>query len=377
MSKKIVLLGSAYPYKVGSSQFNERLAQEFGSNDFDITIFTFTLQYPSFLFPGKSQFSDKEKPEGLKIARKINTINPFNWIKVGRELKRLKPDIVLIRYMMPFMSPSMGTIARIAKKNKITKIIGLIDNAIPHEKRLGDNLLSNYFFKPIDKFLYMSDKVKNDLATFGVETNTAFCPHPLFDFYGEKIPKKYAAKNLNIALEPSYLLFFGIIRNYKGLDLLLNAFNHEYFKDNNIKLLVAGEFYSDYEKYETLIKELQLEKQVIVHNRFIPDAEVSSYFSLSDLLVLPYKSATQSGVTQVGFFYDIPMLVTNVGGLGELIDKSIGYIVEPNSKEIQTALIDFYQNKRQQVMSSSVSIKKEDFSWKRMVNTINKISDEN
>lgn len=376
MKKKIILLGSAFPYKVGSSQFNERLAKEFQLNDFDITIFTFKLQYPRFLFPGKTQFSDNSAPKDLKIVRKINTINPFNWIKVGREIKKLSPDYIIIRYMMPFMSPSMGTIARIAKKNRRTRIVGIIDNAIPHEKRIGDNVLSKYFFKAIDKFLYMSDKVREDLKSFGISDNASFCPHPLFDFYGAKTPKETACTKLGLELKTNYILFFGIIRNYKGLDLLLKAFNHDFFKENNVKLIVAGEFYSDYEKYNSIINELELNDRVIVHNKFIPEEDVSSYFSLSDLLVLPYKSATQSGVTQVGFFYDIPMLVTDVGGLGELIDENIGYVVPPNPEAIQEALIDFYKNKRQEKMSNNVSIKKQDFSWTRMVKTIDTLADE-
>jgi glycosyltransferase involved in cell wall biosynthesis len=376
MTKKIILLGSAYPYKVGSAQFNERLAKEFQYENYEIHIYTFTLQYPKFLFPGKTQFSSSETPKNLIIHRKINTINPFNWFKIGREIKKQKPDFIIIRYMMSFMAPSMGTIARISKKNKFTKVIGLIDNAIPHEKRFFDTFLSKFFFKSIDKFLYMSNKVKNDLLNFGIEKGTAYCPHPLFDSYGDQISKEVALKNLDLNPQNKYILFFGIIREYKGLDILLEAITNEYFKQNNIKLIIAGEFYSDIQKYKDIITNNKLTDSVIIHNKFIPDNNVSSYFSVADILVLPYRSATQSGVTQVGFYYDKPMLVTNVGGLGELIDETIGYTVEPTSTEIQNALLDFYQNNKTEKLTKGVSVKKEEFSWKRMVNTFNKLADE-
>lgn len=374
--KKVFLLGSAYPYKVGSAQFNERLAKEFQDKDYEIHIYTFKLQYPSFLFPGKSQYSLASAPKNLTIHRKINTINPFNWIKVGREIKKQAPDFIIIRYMMSFMAPSMGTIARIAKRNKKTKAIGLIDNAIPHEKRFFDTILSKYFFKSLDRFLYMSQKVGNDLSSFGFNKNKAYCPHPLFDNYGEFVPKEEAYKNINLNSEFKYVLFFGLIREYKGLDLLLKAFDNSFFKESGIKLIVAGEFYSDIKKYEEIIREHNLQDSIIIHNKFIPDEEVSSYFSIADILVLPYKSATQSGVTQVGFYYNKPMLVTNVGGLGELIDENIGYVVNPTVNDLQNALLDFYKNNKQESFSHNVGEKKKMFSWERMVEAFNSLDNE-
>lgn len=375
--KKVFILGSAHPYKVGSAQFNERLAQEFKNEKYEIIIYTFKLQYPKFLFPGKSQYSDKEAPEDLIIKRKINTINPFNWFKIGLEIKKNKPDFIIIRYMMSFMSPSMGTISRIVKKNNFTKCIGLIDNAIPHEKRFFDTILSKYFFKSLDGFLYMSKKVGEDLSNFGFKSNKKYCPHPLFDNYGIKTDKIKAKNQLGLDKDYKYILFFGLIREYKGLDLLIEAIDHNYFKENKIKLLVAGEFYSDVNQYEKLINDKSLNDLIIINNKFIPNEDVSLYFSASDILVLPYKTATQSGVTQVGFYYNKPMLVTNVGGLGELIDSEIGYIVDPKAKAIQDALLDFFINNKEIYLSENVSKRKKMFSWKRMTDTFNEINNEN
>lgn len=375
--KKVFILGSAHPYKVGSAQFNERLAQEFKNEKYEIIIYTFKLQYPKFLFPGKSQYSDKKAPEDLIIKRKINTINPFNWFKIGLEIKKNKPDFIIIRYMMSFMSPSMGTISRIVKKNNFTKCIGLIDNAIPHEKRFFDTILSKYFFKSLDGFLYMSKKVGEDLSNFGFKSNKKYCPHPLFDNYGVEIDKIKAKKKLGLDKDYKYILFFGLIREYKGLDLLIDAIDHNYFKENKIKLLVAGEFYSDVNQYEKLINDKLLNDLITINNKFIPNEDVSLYFSASDILVLPYKTATQSGVTQVGFYYNKPMLVTNVGGLGELIDSKIGYVVDSKAKAIQDALLDFFINNKEIYLSENVSKRKKMFSWKRMTDTFNEINNEN
>ena len=218
-SQKIIIIGSAFPLRGGGiATFNERLAKEFIDEGFDTTIYTFSYQYPSFLFPGSTQYSSEPAPEGIPIKVKINSINPLNWISVGNELKKLKPDIIVVRYWLPFMGPCLGTILRRVKKNHHTKIVCIADNILPHEKRPGDKLFTEYFIKPVDAFITMSEKVLADLKTFAHDKPTQLVPHPLYDNFGTKISKEEAREKLEIKAEDKVILFFGFIRKYKGLD---------------------------------------------------------------------------------------------------------------------------------------------------------------
>ena len=368
--KTVKIIGPAYPYRGGIATTNERLAQEFTSLGFNVEIETFTLQYPSFLFPGKTQYNDKPAPEHLKIRRTINTVNPLNWVKVGRRIKREKRDLVIIRYWMPFFAPCMGTIASIIRNNKHTIIICLADNIVPHEHHPGDGLLTNYFIQRIHGLIAMSQSVLEEAKTFSKNVATGYCPHPIFDNYGERLPFEEAKQKLNLNPDIRYLLFFGFIRDYKGLDLLINAFADERLRKFPVKLLVAGEYYSSPEPYLELIKKNNLEDLIELRTEFIPDDEVNLYFSAADMVVQPYKSATQSGVTQIGYHFNKPMLVTNVGGLSEIIpDGKIGYVVEPESQKIADALVDFYQNERRAEFELNIIEEKKKFSWSNMVET--------
>ncbi len=367
--KTITIIGPAYPYRGGLAAYNERLAREFIQQGYQVKIETFTLQYPGILFPGKTQFADWEAPEGLNIKRTVSSINPFNWLKVGKRIRKEKPDILMVRYWLPFMAPCLGTICRKVRKNKHTKVICLADNIIPHEKRPGDKLLTSYFMKSIDGMVAMSESVLSDMKSFRADLSHALCPHPLFDNFGDKLETSKAKKILGLDSSLNYLLFFGFIRDYKGLDLLLKAFADDRLKQLPVKLIVAGEFYTDSKPYLELIGKLQLSERVILKTDFIPDNEVNRYFGAADLLVQPYKSATQSGVTQIGYHFEKPMLVTNVGGLAEIIpDQKVGYAVEPNEPAIADALLDFYENKRQDEFEKNLKIEKQKFSWKNMVN---------
>ena len=366
----IKIIGPAYPYRGGIATFNERLALEFAGMGIDIDIETFIIQYPSFLFPGKTQYNDKPAPENLKIRRTINSINPLNWLKVGRRIAREKPDLVIIRYWLPFLAPCLGTIARLIRRNKHTIIICLADNVIPHEHRPGDRLLTNYFMQRIDGLIAMSQSVLKDGNSFRKNLPQGFCPHPIFDNYGEKLSFELAKQKLKLDPNIRYLLFFGFIRDYKGLDLLINAFADERLRKFPVKLLVAGEYYSSPEPYLKLIKEINLEDFIELRTDFIPDDQVNLYFSAADMVVQPYKSAKQSGVTQIGYHFNKSMLVTNVGGLSEIIpDGKIGYVVEPNSLEIANALVDFYENDRIAEFEANIIEEKKKFSWSNMANT--------
>ncbi|GAB1450849.1 glycosyltransferase family 4 protein [Draconibacterium sp.] len=368
---KITILGPAHPYRGGIAALNERLARQLVDEGNEVNIVSFSLQYPKFLFPGKTQFSEQKTTFSFPITREINSVNPLNWLKVGWNIRKSRPDILIVRFWLPFMGACLGTICRIIRLNRFTKIISIADNIIPHEKRPGDKLLCRYFIGSIDAFITMSGSVLNDLAKFKYKKPKILTPHPIYDHYGTVEPRETALLNLNLSKEDRYILFFGFIRDYKGLDLLLKAFADPYFKPNRIKLIVAGEFYTDEIKYLDLIKELNLEDDVILHTSYISNKEVQHYFNGADIIAQPYKSATQSGVTQIGYHFNKPMLVTNVGGLAEIIPHMhVGYVVEPHADEIAKALIDFFENNKLQEFTENILKEKERFSWDKMTNAI-------
>ncbi|MBL1233831.1 MAG: glycosyltransferase [Flavobacteriales bacterium] len=367
----IVIIGPAHPFRGGIALFSERLAQQFQSEGHEVEIITFTTQYPNILFPGKTQFSESKIPENLKINRKINSTSPLNWLKVGRQIRKAQPDIVIFNYWMPFFAPCFGTIARQIKKNQYTKLLAITHNVIPHEKRIGDSALTKYFATKIDGFVVMSQQVMDDLKTFTSSTPAKLSPHPLYDNFGEIKDKTSSKNELGLSIDYSYLLFFGLIRQYKGLDTLINAFADERINKSKVKLIVAGEFYDDKLSYETLIQQHQLQDSVILVDKFIPDNEVVNYFCAADMVVQPYKTATQSGVTQIAYHFNKPMLVTDVGGLKEMIPNNVvGYVVEPNAASVANAIVDFYSNNKEVEFVKGVEIEKQKYAWSNMTKTL-------
>ncbi len=368
---KIIIVGTAYPYRGGLSAFNERLAYEFQNQGHEVEIYTFTLQYPGFLFPGKTQYSDEPAPEKLRIYRKINSCNPFNWIKVGREIRRKRPDLMITKFWLPFMGPCFGTIARCVRRNRHTKLISILDNVVPHEHRIGDKMFARYFIRPTDGFVAMSKSVLQDLRLFTQSKPARFCPHPLYDHYGERLPREEALKLLGLDSSFRYVLFFGFIRAYKGLDLLFDAFADERLRELPVKLIVAGEFYGDPEPYLEQVKRLGIGEKVVLCTDFIPDSEVNRHFSAADIVAQPYKSATQSGVTQIAFHFEKPMLVTNVGGLAEIVpDGKVGFVVEPDSRQIADALFRFFSGNRQEEFERNLREEKKKYAWTSMTEAI-------
>jgi glycosyltransferase involved in cell wall biosynthesis len=368
---KIISLGPAYPYRGGLASFNDRLAQQFSIEGHDIEIFTFRLQYPKLLFPGKTQYTDGLPPNKVKITRKLNSINPFNWLATGLKIKKEKPDILLIRFWLPLMGPCFGTIARVAKSNKHTIIICIFDNVIPHEKRSGDRILTKYFTNSIDGAVVMSQTVLDDLTAFREKIPVKLSPHPLFDNYGSPVGRKEALAALNLDADKSYLLFFGFIRAYKGLDLLIEAFSDRRLRNRKLRLIIAGEFYEDDTPYKDLIKKYDLENDIVFFDHFIKDNEVPLFFSVADLVVQPYKTATQSGVTQIAYYFEKPMLVTDVGGLREIVpDGRCGYVVKPEAVFIAEAIIDYFDNNRKEQLTEWVKQEKSKFSWDKMTSSI-------
>ena len=370
---KILIVGPAWPYRGGIADFDERIAREYIKKGDEVEIFTFTLQYPSFLFPGKTQYSPDPRPEDLDIKRKVNSINPFNWIKVGRELKKKNADLLIIKFWLPLMAPCFGTIARIVKGNGKTKVISILDNIIPHEHRPGDKILSKYFVSSIDAFIAMSKSVYDDLKSLNDKKPCLLSPHPIYDNFGTAVSREEAIGSLGLDPSAKYMLFFGFIRDYKGLDILLKAIADERIKNSDIKLIVAGEFYNNSEKYFEMEKQLGLEGKIIWRTDFIADEQVKNYFCASDIIVQPYKTATQSGVTQIAYHFEKPMLVTNVGGLPEIVPNGkVGYSVEPEAKVIADAISDFYCNGRYAEFVENIKEEKKKYSWDRMLENVDK-----
>lgn len=343
MPKKVIIIGPAWPLRGGLASFDERLAKQFTSEGYDTSIYTFSLQYPDFLFPGTTQYSTEPAPTDITIKACINSINPFNWLIVGNEIKKQKPDLVIVRYWLPLMGPCLGSILRIVKRNRFTKIVCIADNIIPHEHRPGDKPFTQYFVKPVDAFITMSEKVKNDLLAFTTKPATQVV-HPLYDNFGEAVTKEEARKKLSLPVNEKIILFFGFIRKYKGLDLLLQAMKDARIQASGIKLLVAGEFYEKREEYDVLVESLGIKDQLILRTDFIPDSEVRYYLSATDFVIQPYRSATQSGVTPLAYHFEKPMLVTNVGGLPDLVpDRKVGIITEPNAAAIAEGILQLYE----------------------------------
>ncbi|GAP69224.1 glycosyltransferase [Bacteroidales bacterium 6E] len=362
---RIVIIGPAHPYRGGIAAFNERLAQEFIREGHDVRIETFTIQYPDFLFPGKTQFSDDPKPDGLSINRTVNSINPFNWISVGQRIRKEAPDLVISRFWIPFIGPSLGTISRLIGGNRKTTVIGLTDNIIPHEKKPGDRPLTAWFLNSCDGIIAMSESVLTDLDTFDKMKPRRYGPHPIYDHYGDISTREEALNILGLDPGFNYLLFFGLIRDYKGLDLVIESLADERLTNKKLRLIVAGEFYANEKKYRDLVKSLQLENDIIFVDKYIPNGEVSSYFNACDMVVQTYKSATQSGVTQVAYHFCKPMLVTNVGGLPEIVaHQKAGYVCEPEPGSITEAILDFYGQNRKSSFEDFVKKEKERFAWR-------------
>ena len=373
---KVVIIGPAYPLRGGLATYNERLARAFRAAGDEARIVTFSLQYPDFLFPGQTQFSTEPGPSDLDIEVSLNSVNPLSWWAVGRRLRRERPDLVVFRFWLPFVGPALGTVARLARGNGHTRVVAITDNVIPHEKRPGDGPLTRYFLSACDGFVTMSRSVLSDLQGLGFGRKPAqYRPHPLYDNFGAPKPKAAALTALGLPADAGYLLFFGFIRAYKGLDMLLEAWADPRLGALPVKLVIAGEFYEDAAPYEALIKKYDLESRIVRATDFIPNEQVVNYFCAADMVVQPYKHATQSGVSQVAYHFGRPMLVTDVGGLAELIpDGVVGYVVPPTPRALADALVDFYAKSREEAFAAGVRQEAKKFSWEVMVGALKEVA---
>lgn len=373
-AKRIVIIGPAHPLRGGLASYDERLAKEFIDEGHDTTIYSFSLQYPSFLFPGTTQYSSEPAPKGIPIKVIINSINPFNWLRVGNILRKQKPDIIVVRFWLPFMGPCLGTILRIVKKNKFTRIVCIADNIIPHEKRFGDKPFTAYFLKPVDAFITMSEKVLNDIKHYVADKPVKYVPHPLYDNFGEPVSKTEARQYLQIDAAKKVVLFFGFIRKYKGLDILLRALKILSDQAQDIYMLIAGEFYEDKSFYENLIDELSIRSRLFLKTNFISDSEVKYYLCAADVVIQPYRNATQSGVTPLAYHFEKPMIVTNVGGLPLMVPHGkVGLITEPDPQAVANTIIEYYQIGESHFLPF-IKEEKQKYSWENMAKAILQIA---
>ncbi len=327
---RIAYLSTFYPFRGGIAQFNADLLEEFGRHH-EVKAFTFTRQYPSFLFPGKTQYvTPGDKAKKVDSEAILDTANPFSWRPAARKIAAWKPDLLVMKYWMSYLAPSLGTVARYLKRRGIP-VVTVLDNVIPHETKFFDKPFSRWFLRQNCGCVAMSEAVLKDMLSLTPDKPYILQPHPLYDHFGQKMDKRAAQEALGLDPGKRTLLFFGLIRDYKGLDLLIDALpllGEEY------QLVIAGESYGSFEKYEAQIAASGCSGRIHVFNRYIDDEEVPQFFSAADLCVLPYKSATQSGITAISLHFDLPVVATPVGGLAESIEKpGIGLMTEGISAE--------------------------------------------
>lgn len=368
--KKIIIVGPAHPLRGGIAAFNERLALALQEHGHEVIIYTFAFQYPGFLFPGKTQYSSDPAPSGLDIRTVIHSLNPLNWIATARSIRNQRADLVILRYWIPFMAPCLGTIGRWIRKSSPAHVTGLVDNALPHEKRAGDATLLRYFGGACHDFMALSTSVASELTVL-TGKSARVSPHPVYDQYGEITDKISACRKLQIDPEQHYLLFFGLVRAYKGLDLLLEGFARSEFARKKYKLLIAGEFYEDREKYDQIIRQHNLQESVIIHDKYIDDARVRYYFSAADLITQTYRSATQSGISQLAFHFEKPILITDVGGLSEIVeDGTTGFVCQPEAASISDALDNFAQKGLNPGSTAALKNLRHSYSWSNFCTTL-------
>lgn len=365
---RIAFLSTFYPYRGGIAQFSGALLRALEHEGHEVKAFNFTRQYPEFLFPGKTQLvNDKDTADPIESYRVLDSINPISYLKTSNAINTYSPDVLITSYWMPFFAPSMGTIAR--NIHSKTKIVSVLHNVVPHEKRFFDKAFSLYFLAPHHGFVALTSKVSKDLHELAPEAKSMLHPHPLYDHFGAKIDTIEARKKLNIPQDKKVLLFFGFIRDYKGLDILINAFAQ---LDSSYHLLIAGEVYGSFDNYQAQIDRHPLKEHISVYNNYIGDHEVPTYFSAADVCLLPYKSATQSGITSISYHFDLPLIATNVGGLKETIfHNETGLICnQPNAQDLANTITDFFGTDKAEKFKVGIQKLKEEWSWKALAKKI-------
>ncbi len=368
---KIIIIGPAYPWRGGIAHHSGLLAAHL-SKRHEVELVTFSRQYPSFLFPGTSQYEEVQAPPALPAQQSIDSLNPLNWIRVGLALQKKAPALLLFTYSLPFFAPCYGTIAAIARRKPGIRTMFLCHNVIPHERRFGDRLLTRFAFAFADYFIVQSEAVQRDLVELRPDATFAMAHHPVFESFGNPIPKEEARQRLSISSART-LLFFGYVRQYKGLSVLLRALQNLH----DVHLIVAGEFYDDEQVYRDLTRELNISERVRFVNSYVPGSDVPLYFSAADAVVVPYLSATQSGIIQLAFNFDKPVIASHVGGLSEVVtDHETGRLVPPgDAAALAGAIREFYEKNEEPRMTAAVSRTKSEFSWDKLVAAVESFMD--
>ena len=363
MKNKLILIGPAHPLRGGIAAFNHQMARAFQEQGWLVKMISYSYQYPNLLFPGKDQYTDDPAPPDLEIEEKLHSLNVLSWNKLAKYIVGEKPHLVIAQYWMPFIGIALAPVLKKIKKldqNIISSV--LVHNLIPHETKPGDKYFTKKILKAADSYISISNAVGDDILQVNSEVKLHRMFFPILNQYGELIEKTEAKRRLGLDEQINYLLFFGLVRKYKGLDILIKAL--PLLKQENLKLLVAGEFYEDFAIYEKLINDFNLKEYVIFRNQYIPEEQVRDYFSAADVVVLPYRTATQSGITQMALHFEKAIISTNVGGLHEVVKNgSNGYLVEPDSKQIALAIELFYSGQKEEEFSLASKELKEKLSW--------------
>ena len=362
---KIALIGPFPPYRGGISMFNYSLAKELQKHH-EIFKISFSLQYPKYFFPGKSQKSSFQDNDIIEI---INSINPFSWRKTANYINKISPDVVIFQYWLPFFAPAFASIAKKIKKTCKSKIIVNCNNIVPHEPRKIDSILTRNFFKHCDSFIVMSETVEKDLLDINSQSIYKKTPHPIYDLFGKSISKEKARKYLKIGDE-KLILNFGLVRKYKGLDILIQSAKILKKQLNQFKIMVVGECYDNQSEYIQMAKENNVEDVIDFTFEFIPNENVKYFFCASDLVVLPYRTATQSGIIPIAYHFNMPVVASNVGGLPENIQNNkTGIICEPSPESIANGIIKYFDSDLF-IYKENIEQYKKQYTWKTFAKKI-------
>ncbi len=370
---KIVIVGTAYPLRGGIAHYNALLARHLATRHTVETI-TFKRQYPSFLFPGKTQDESGDLPSVQAAPQLVDSINPLNWLRVGRIIAAKKPDLLIMKYWLPFFGPCFGTIASVVRRRAGAKVLFICDNVIPHERRPGDVLFTRYAFHRADCFLVQSDAVERELLRYFPGARFAHVPHPVYENFGSALSKEEARRRLGLQSK-RIVLYFGYVRSYKGLHLLIDAMkiaSGALGGPDELTALAVGEFYDGEQSYREQVQRLGLKESVRFVPEYVPNDKVALYFSAADVVVLPYLSATQSGIAQIAYNFDKPLIVTDVGGLAEVVRDGVSGLVVPpaNPQALADAIRSFYAPGKEQQFIAGVREEKKNYSWERVVTAI-------
>ncbi len=373
---KIVYIGTAYPMRGGIAHFNALLARELARRH-TLKFLSFRRQYPGLLFPGKTQYvATPAEGDALDIGAEpvLDSIAPWSWWRTARRAAALQPDLLLFKYWMPFFAPAFGSVARLVKRASGARVTFVCDNIVPHERRWFDLPLTRYALAPVDDFIVMSAAVRDDLLAIRPDARWRLIPHPVYSHFGEPIEKAAARRALGWGADP-LLLFFGYVRPYKGLDQLLAALP-EIRRHIPARLIVAGEFYEGEARYRRRVSELGLQDAVAFHADYIPESRVATYFSACDVVVLPYRSATQSGIVQVAYQLDTPVICTDVGGLSEIVlHERTGFVVPPDDPAaLAAAVVRYYTEGWEARLRAGVRAEKHRYTWGAMAAAIEELA---